>query len=89
MHREVTEPGEGPIRETAARLGIQLVELYIDRADEFDQAFAAMRSGSAEALVIVPVPEFAGDQPRHWRGSPWRPGCRPFAGVAGLPNKAA
>jgi putative ABC transport system substrate-binding protein len=61
MHREVTEPGEGPIRETAARLGIQLVELYIDRPDEFDQAFAAMRSGGAEALVIVPVPEFAGD----------------------------
>ena len=61
MHREVTEPGEGPIRETAARLGIQLVELYIDRPDEFDQAFAAMRSAGAEALVIVPVPEFAGD----------------------------
>ena len=61
MHREVTEPGEGPIRETAARLGIQLVELYIDRPDEFDQAFAAMRSAGAEALVIVPVPEFAAD----------------------------
>ena len=59
MHREVTEPGEGPIRETAARLGIQLVELYIDRPDEFDRAFAAMRSAGAEALVIVPVPEFA------------------------------
>ena len=58
MHREVTEPGEGPIRETSARLGIQLVELYIDRPDEFDQAFAAMRSAGAEALVIVPVPEF-------------------------------
>src|SRR5262249_36294312 len=36
VHREVTEPGEGPIRETAARLGIQLVDLYIDRPDEFD-----------------------------------------------------
>ena len=59
MHREVTEPGEGPVRETAARLGIQLVELYIDRPDEFEQAFAAMRSAGAEALVIVPVPEFA------------------------------
>jgi len=59
MHREVTEPGEGPIRETAARLGIQLVELYIDRPDEFDQAFAAMRSAGAEALVIVPVPELS------------------------------
>jgi putative ABC transport system substrate-binding protein len=59
MHREVTEPGEGPIRETVARLGMQLVEPYIDRPDEFDQAFAAMRSAAAEALVIVPVPEFA------------------------------
>jgi putative ABC transport system substrate-binding protein len=59
MHREVTEPGEGPIRETASRLGIQLVELYIDRPDEFDQAFAAMRSAGAEALVIVPVPELS------------------------------
>jgi putative ABC transport system substrate-binding protein len=59
MHREVTEPGEGPIRETAARLGIQLVELYIDLPDQFDQAFAAMRSAGAEALVIVPVPEFS------------------------------
>ena len=59
MHREVTEPGEGPIRETAPRLGIQLVELYIDRPDEFDQAFAAMHSAGAEALVIVPVPELS------------------------------
>ncbi len=59
MHREVTEPGEAPMRAMAASLGIQLVELYIDRPDEFDQAFAAMRSAGAEALVIVSVPEFS------------------------------
>ena len=59
MHREVTELGEAPMRETAASLGIQLVEVYVDRPSEFDQAFVAMRSAGAEALVIVPVPEFS------------------------------
>ena len=57
MHREVTELGEAPMRETAASLGIQLVEVYVDRPSEFDQAFVAMRSAGAEALVIVSVPE--------------------------------
>ena len=58
MHREVTEPGEAPMREVAARLGIQLVELYVGGPDEYRQAFAAMRSKGAEALVITPMPEF-------------------------------
>ena len=58
MHREVTEPGEAPMREVAARLGIQLVELYVGGPDEYHQAFAAMRSKGAEALVITPMPEF-------------------------------
>jgi putative ABC transport system substrate-binding protein len=59
MHREVTEPGEAPMRAAAASLGIQLVEFYVDRPDMFEQAFAAMRSAGAEALVIVSVPEFS------------------------------
>jgi len=59
MHREVTEPGEAPVRSAAASLGITLVELYIERIDELREAFAEMRSTGAEALVIVSVPEFA------------------------------
>ena len=59
MHREVTEPGEAPMRAVAGSLGIQLIELYIGGPDEFDQAFTAMRSEGAEALVIISVPEFS------------------------------
>src|SRR5215471_8539259 len=59
MHREVTEPGEAPVRSAAASLGITLVELYIERIDELREAFAEMRSTGAEALVIVSVPEYA------------------------------
>jgi putative ABC transport system substrate-binding protein len=58
MHREVTEPGEAPMRAVAAKLGIQLVELYVGGPDEYRAAFAAMRSAGAEALVITPMPEF-------------------------------
>ena len=58
MHREVTEPGEAPMRGAAARLGIQLVELYVGGPDEYHQALTAMRSAGAEALVITPMPEF-------------------------------
>jgi putative ABC transport system substrate-binding protein len=58
MHREVTEPGEAPMRAVAARLGIQLIELYVGGPDEYRAAFAAMRSAGAEALVITPMPEF-------------------------------
>ena len=64
MHREVTEPGAAPMRAVAARLGIQLVELYVDGPGEYHAAFAAMRSAGAEALVIVPVPEFSGHAER-------------------------
>jgi putative tryptophan/tyrosine transport system substrate-binding protein len=64
MHREVTEPAAAPTRAVAARLGIQLVELYVDGPDEYRGAFAAMRSGGAEALVIVPLPEFVGHAER-------------------------
>jgi putative ABC transport system substrate-binding protein len=58
MHREVTEPGEAPMRAVAARLGIRLVELYVGGPDGYHQAFVAMRSAGAEALVITPMPEF-------------------------------
>jgi putative tryptophan/tyrosine transport system substrate-binding protein len=51
------------MREVAARLGIQLVELYVGGPDEYHQAFAAMRSKGAEALVVTPMPEF-GDTER-------------------------
>jgi putative ABC transport system substrate-binding protein len=64
MHREVTEPGAAPIRAAAAHLGIQLVELYVDGPEEYHAAFAAMGSAGAEALVIVPVPEFLGHAER-------------------------
>ena len=64
MHREVTEPAAAPTRAVAARLGIQLVELYVDGPDEYRGAFAAMRSAGAEAVVIVPVPEFIGHAER-------------------------
>ena len=58
MHREVTEPAAAPMRAVAAKLGIQLVELYVGGPDEYHAAFAAMRSAGAEALVITPMPEF-------------------------------
>jgi putative ABC transport system substrate-binding protein len=58
MHREVTEPAAAPIRAAAARLDIQLIELYVGGPDEYRAAFDAMRSAGAEALVIEPMPEF-------------------------------
>jgi putative ABC transport system substrate-binding protein len=60
MHREVTEPAAAPMRALAAKLGIQLVELYVGGPAEYQAAFAAMRSADAEALVIVSMPEFVG-----------------------------
>jgi putative ABC transport system substrate-binding protein len=48
------------MRAVAAKLGIQLVELYVDGPAEYQAAFAAMRSADAEALVIVSMPEFVG-----------------------------
>ena len=60
MHREVTEPAAAPMRAVAAKLGIQLVELYVGGPAEYHAAFEAMRSADAEALIIVPVPEFVG-----------------------------
>lgn len=59
MHRKVTEPGEAPMRVAAARMGIYLSEFYVAGPAEFTHAFAAMGSARAEALVVVPVPEFA------------------------------
>ena len=59
MHREVTEPGSAPTRTFAAKHNIQLTEFYVDGPGEFDKAFEAMRSAGAEALVLVPVPEFS------------------------------
>ena len=64
MHREVTEPAAAPMRAVAAKLGTQLVELYVGGPAEYHAAFAAMRSADAEALVIVPVPEFVGHTER-------------------------
>jgi ABC-type uncharacterized transport system substrate-binding protein len=59
MHREVTEPGSAPTRAFAAKHNIQLTEFYVDGPGEFDKSFEAMRSAGAEALVLVPVPEFS------------------------------
>jgi putative ABC transport system substrate-binding protein len=59
MHREVTEPAAAPMRAVAARLGIELVELYVAGPEEYRGAFTAMRSAGAQALVIVPVPELS------------------------------
>jgi len=58
MHQEVIEPAAAPMRAVAARLGIQLIELFVGGPDEYHAAFTAMRSASAEALVIMPMPEF-------------------------------
>ena len=60
MHREVTEPAAAPLRATAVRLGIRLIDLYVNGPDEYDAAFAAMGSAGAEALIIMPMPEFSG-----------------------------
>ena len=58
MHPEVTKPGEAPMRASAAHSGIRLIELYVGGPDDYPEAFGAMHSAGAEALVIVPVPEF-------------------------------
>ena len=59
MHRQVTEPGSEPTRVFASKHNIQLTEFYVDGPGEFDRSFEAMRSAGAEALVLVPVPEFS------------------------------
>ena len=79
MHREITEPAAAPMRAVAARLSIELVELYVTGPQEYRSAFAAMRSAGAEALVIVPVPELSVDAGR----------LAALAAEAGLPTACA
>ena len=51
MHREVTEPAAAPMRAVAAKLGTQLVELYVGGPAEYHEAFAAMRSAPTKATL--------------------------------------
>jgi putative ABC transport system substrate-binding protein len=60
-HREITEPGLAPVRAVAAKAEIQLMEFYVDGANEYKGAFAAMRAAGAEAVVILPTPELFHD----------------------------
>ena len=60
-HREVVERGLPPLREAAARVGLELVEIWIEKPSEYPKAFGAMRAAGADALVIVPTPEMYRD----------------------------
>ena len=60
-HREITEPLMAPMREVAAKAEIQLVEFYVDGANEYRGAFAAMRAAGTDALAILPTPELDHD----------------------------
>ena len=60
-HRKITEPGLAPMRKTATAANIELIEFYVERPEEYRDAFAAMRAAAAEALVILPTPELYHD----------------------------
>ncbi|WP_084802948.1 ABC transporter substrate-binding protein [Bradyrhizobium sp. NAS80.1] len=60
-HRKVVEAGFPPLRKAAAEAGLELVEIWVESANDYDAAFTAMRAGGAEALVIVPTPELFRD----------------------------
>lgn len=56
-HRQIVEAGLTPLRTAIARMGFTLVEFWVDSADEYQQAFDAMRSTRIDALLIQPTPE--------------------------------
>ena len=56
-HRKVVELGLPTLREAAARVGLELVEIWVESPSEYPKAFGAMRAAGADALVIVPTPE--------------------------------
>lgn len=60
-HREVVEAGLLPLRKAAAELGLELIEIWVESANEYATAFAKMRAVGAEAIVIVPTPELDQD----------------------------
>jgi len=60
-HRQIVEAGLTPLRTAIARTGFTLVEFWVDSADEYQQAFDAMRSAGIDALLIVPTPELDHD----------------------------
>jgi putative ABC transport system substrate-binding protein len=60
-HRKVVEAGLFPLRKAAAEVGLELVEIWIESANEYETAFAVMHGSGAEALVIVPTPELYRD----------------------------
>jgi putative ABC transport system substrate-binding protein len=60
-HRQIVEAGLTPLRTAIARMGFILVEFWVDSADEYKQAFDAMRSAGIDALLIVPTPELNRD----------------------------
>jgi putative ABC transport system substrate-binding protein len=45
----------------AARVGVELAEVFVSGPDEYRSAFAAMRSAEAQALVIAAAPELYHD----------------------------
>jgi putative ABC transport system substrate-binding protein len=57
------EAERGELRQAAARLGVELVFASAAQRSDYDSAFAALRSGRAEALITVSHPGYIADAP--------------------------
>jgi putative ABC transport system substrate-binding protein len=60
-HRKEIESGILRLRKTAAEVGLELVDFWVDGPEDYPAAFEAMRGAGAEALLIVPTPETGRD----------------------------
>lgn len=60
-HRRIVEAGFPPLRQAAAEAGLELVEIWVENANEYAAAFDQMRGYGVEALMIVPTPELFKD----------------------------
>jgi putative tryptophan/tyrosine transport system substrate-binding protein len=60
-HRKIIEPGILLLRKTAAEVGLELVDFWVEDPGDYPAAFDAMRGAGAEALLIVPTPETGRD----------------------------
>jgi putative ABC transport system substrate-binding protein len=56
-HRKVVELGLPPLREASAKLGLELVEVWVESPSDYPKAFGTMRAAGTDALVIIPTPE--------------------------------
>jgi putative ABC transport system substrate-binding protein len=56
-HRKIIEPSILRLHKTAAEVGLELVDFWVDGPDDYPTAFSAMRGAGAEALLIGPTPE--------------------------------